>query len=64
MMTGGMIGDEDSGLDIDPDTADIEENTNFDPDILNINLKVSSRWFFLYWLKGYENSNENPFLVV
>lgn len=37
-MTGVIIGPED----IDPDTAEIEENTNFDPDILNINLKVSS----------------------
>lgn len=40
MMTGGIIGDEDSGLDIDPDTAEIEENLNFNPDILSINLKV------------------------
>lgn len=40
MITGGIIGDEDSGLDIDPVTADIEENTDFDPNILNINLKV------------------------
>lgn len=47
MMTGGIIGDEDIGLDIHPDTAEIEENTYFDPDILNINLKVSTRLFFL-----------------
>lgn len=47
-MTGGIIGDADSGLDIDPDTAEIEENINIDPDMLNINLKVSSRWFTMY----------------
>lgn len=39
MMTGGVIADDDSGLDIDNDVTEIDD---IDPDKLSINLKVKS----------------------
>lgn len=39
-MTGGLIADNDSGLEIDNEIAELDEGF-IDPDKLNINLKVS-----------------------